>query len=290
MTDTDMTFQTWCIGRHTVEVPAHFVPVDSFGSIAGMKVMQLGPGDERALEALVRQRALDLTEARYDYDEMGPILFRGAYHDGEIHVLAHESDLGQDPGTAELWTEEAHLISNSIMMRVEKVMTEETQSVAQAQMLDLARKITPHRRDLVPSGPGACLPEALAMVPMGSENHNMTFVPKDANGAPVGIRITIVAHSPSESPLDPRLPSGPGERRIEIAGMKGIVVEAPPRIGHSKIAVVHRPAEAQRSALRIQVYYYDERPPAEAPPDAAEQAKVIFDRAVTSMRARSAEE
>lgn len=56
-----------------------------------------------------------------------------------------------------------------------------------------------------------------------------------------------------------------------------------PQVG---LAVVHRTAVGDRPALRIEVYYYDERPPSEAAPDAAEQARMIFDRVIGSIRAR----
>jgi hypothetical protein len=289
MADTDMNWRTWCIGRHLVDVPAQFVPQENFGSINGMRVDRLGPGSSDRLQSLVDQRAQALSSGS-EAEEGVPLVFRAAYREGDVHVLAHELELGQAPGTAFTWTEEAYVVKHGVIMRVVQVLSQDDEAGPRGQMLDLAGRIAPSRRDDTPEGPGACLPDAMAQVPMTSEVHGMTFAPKDAEGAPVGMDITIISRSPLDPPLDPRLPSGAGARQITFAGMGGLIMEAPTSVGPSRIAVVHRPAAGDRPALRIEVYYYDERPASEAPPDAAEQAQMIFDRVIGSIRARSGAE
>jgi hypothetical protein len=283
--DTDMNWRTWCIGRHLVEVPARFAPQENFGSIDGMRVDRLGRGSRDRLQTYVDQRARALSSGA-EAEEGVPLVFRGAYREGEVPVLAHELEMGQAPGTAFTWTEEAYVVKDGVMMRVVQVLSEDDAAGPRGQMLDLAGRIAPSRRDDTPEGPGACLPEAMARVPMTSEVHGMTFVPQDAKGAPVGMDITILSRSASDPPLDPRLPSGAGAREITFAQMNGVYMEAPSSVGPSRIAVVHRPAVGDRPALRIEVHYYDKRPASEAPPDAAEQARMIFDRVIGSIRAR----
>ena len=286
MADTDMNWRIWCIGRHLVEVPAHFAPQENFGSINAMRVDRLGPAVGDRLQTVVDQRARALS-AGTEAEEGVPLVFRGAYREGEVHVLAHELELGQAPGTAFTWTEEAYVVKDGVVMRVVQVLSEDDQAGPRGQMLELAGRIAPSRRDDAPEGAGACLPEAMARVPMTSEVHGMTFAPKDAGGAAVGMDITIISRSPQDPPLEQRLPSGPGARQITFAGLSGVYMEAPEGVGPSRIAVVHRPAAGDRPALRIEVYYYDERPASEAPPDAAEQARMIFERVIGSIRARS---
>lgn len=285
MADTDMTFRTWCIGRYLVELPDSFEPLENYGQINAMRVEDLGPGDARRMETMVRQRAHDLSTGAVDVEGV-PLVFRGAYRKGAIHVLAHELDLGQEPGTSFTWTEEAYVLRDGVILRVVQVLSEDDEAGPRAQMLDLAAKVLPSRRDDPAGAAGACLPEVLATMPMTSEVHGMTLVPRDAEGAPVGIEILIVSRSPEDPPLEPELPSGPTARPIEFAGLQGMEVDDPVNFGPSRLAVVGRAASADRPALRIQVYYYDERPASEAPPDAPEVARTVFERAIRSLRQR----
>lgn len=286
MADNDMTFKTWCIGRHIIDVPARFEPLENYGTINTMRVERLGPSDSGKLDAFVRQWMRDLTSGAVA-EEGVPLVFRGSYREGNVHVLAHELELGQTAGTAYTWTEEAYVAQGGFILRVTQVLSEDDETDPRAQMLDLAGRITPYRRDDPAEGPGACLPDAIAHVPVTSELHGMTFVPHDAEGAPVGLEIAIVSRSPLDPPLDPDLPSGPTARSISFAGMSGTVVDDPDNFGPSILAVVSRPASVDRPALRIQIYYYDERPASEAPPDAQPQAQAVFERAINSIRERT---
>ena len=285
MADEEITFQTWCIGRHLVDVPERFTPLEDYGTINTMQVSVLGPGDQDTLNRLVAQRADALAAGQATHEGV-PLVMRGSYRDGELQVLAHELELGQDPGTSYTWTEEAYVLRDGAMMRVDQVLSQDQEDGPRAQLLELARSVVPRDagRAGVPKVVGSCLPNAVATVPATTEVHGMTFVPDDADGAPVGFEITILSRSADDPPLDPDLPKGPTPQPVTIAGLEGQVVQDPDRFGPSRIAVVGRPAEGAAPGLRVQFYYFDERPEPGAAPYTEDYVQAIWARALGSFR------
>ncbi|WP_299692247.1 hypothetical protein [uncultured Tateyamaria sp.] len=283
MADQELTFQTWCIGRHSVDIPTDFEPLEDYGTINAMQVEALGPGDQETLDKLVAQRAEALATGQATHEDV-PLVARGRYRESELQVLAHELEFGQEPGTSYTWTEEAYVLRDGAMMRVVQVLSDDEEETPRAQMLDLARKVIPRSRAGVPKSAGSCLPEAFATVPATTEVHGMTFVPKDADGAPVGLEIMILSRSPDDPVLDPDWPDGENPQPITIAGLEGQLLHDPDRLGPTRLAVVHRAAEPAAPALRIEVFYYDERAEPGAAPYSDGYAAELWNRVVTSFR------
>lgn len=287
MADEELTFQTWCIGRHVIDVPESYQPLEDYGTINAMTVENLGPGDADTLNRLFAQRADALSSGRAT-DEGVPLIFRGQYREGALQVVAHELELGQEPGTSYTWTEEAYVLRDGAMMRVVQVLSDDEQDGPRAQMLDLANKVTPRTRKGQPKGDGACLPNALAAIPATSEVHGMTFVPQDADGAPVGLEVSITSRSPNDPPLDldEEIQNPNLAKPFTLAGLDGLLIEDPDRFGPSKLAVLTREAQGETPALRVQLYYYDERPEPGSHPYTTAHAQQVWDRVVSSFRAR----
>lgn len=287
MADPELTFETWCIGRFSVDVPTGFDAIENYGTFNAMTVETLGAGTQESLTDLVRKRADALSAGQVTVEDV-PLLFRGQYRDNELLVLAHELELGQQAGTSFTWTEEAYVLRDGQMMRVVQVLSEDEEDGPRAQMVELARKITPRSRQGVPKTAGSCLPQALAALPATTEVHGMTFAPGDADGAPVGLEITLLSRSPEDPPLDPDMPKGSAPQDITIAGLDGLLVAEPERFGPSRLAVAFRAAEGDTPALRVQVYYYDDRTEPGAEPYTEEYAQQVWNRALSSLRAVSA--
>ncbi|MEM7632541.1 MAG: hypothetical protein AAF227_11090 [Pseudomonadota bacterium] len=288
MADKELTFQTWCIGRHLIDVPESYEPLENYGTINAMRVEPLGPGDADTLNRVYAQRAEALASGQV-MDEGVPLVFRGQYRDSELQVLAHELDLGQAPGASYTWTEEAYVVRDGAMLRVVQVLSEDEEAGPRAQMLDLARNVTPRTRQGVPKAVGSCLPDAIVAVAPTSEVHGMTFVPRDADGAPVGLEVSITSRSADDPALDLEedMPRRSLSEPFALAGLEGLLVEDPERFGPSRLAVLTREASGDRPALRVQIYYYDERPEPGAEPYTQAHAQHIWDRIVSSFRERS---
>lgn len=284
MADQDLSYETWCIGRHLVEVPASFEVLENFGTLNAMQIEVLGAGDQEALDRLVTDRA-DALEAGRVEDDGALMAYRGRYRDSEVQVVAHELDFGQDPGTSFTWSEEAYVLRDRMMMRVTQVLSEDEEDGPRAQLLELARNVVPRSRKGAPKRAGACLPDALATVPHTTEAHGMTFAPGDADGAPVGLEITILSRSPEDPPLDPEMPRGSAPEPLSLAGLEGRMVQEPDRFGPSRIAVLAREARADQPAVRVQFSYYDQRAEPGAEPYTEAYVQTLWSHLLTTFRA-----
>ncbi len=275
--------RTWCIGRHLVEVPAVFEPVEHYGIIEGMRIDALGPGSPADLSGLAKTRVAELKAGR-GTDQGVALVYKDDRREGDIWVVAHRIDTSALGTTFEDWTEEAYLSSGGEMYRITAAIAAADAARAQGGLLTLARALSPRAEGEVPPGTGACLPGAFAEVGPVSEAHGMTFS-HESGEKPLGLRVEVVLRRPDDVPLEVEadLPGGLRARAVEIAGLPGRAVSnTTGAVGFG--AVAGQPQTDGTAGVKITVEYFDERPEFGAAPVTRDQAAALWPVLLNSIR------
>lgn len=281
--------RTWCIGRHLIDLPARFRPVETYGLVQGVRVTPIGPGDERTLADRANARVAAL---RGGVEEEGQILLLdGAERVGDALVIRHHADtsvLGIPPVG---WTDEAWVARGGTLFLASRASgPEEGETRGRQILLAVAAALHPRAEDEIPPGPGACIPGAFVALTLLSEVHGASFT-LDGKAEPLGLQIDIVLRRAPDPPpeIEGEMPSGPFARPVTIAGMEGRMVgPAPvPAIGPRELgfgAVVGREESQGAPATRLGIEYFDERPEPGAAPVPEATARALWSGLVASLR------
>ncbi|WP_417842488.1 hypothetical protein [Thalassospira sp.] len=276
----DMETRTYCVGRFLVDVPAEFEVLNFGGSVRGIRIKHLGPGDEKHAEQFFSERVRKLKAGEF-YKDTAKMLFRRVDQIGYLRTVSYLDDwteFGFQP--QEPWAEETFVSVDGVVFQLETAMDDESEDSSQADLLSVAKAIRPRELGDIPKGSGTCLKDAFFSLPAGNENIGATFIHPTERS--ILLRISTVVRDPGGRALDFSAIEGADGDPVSIAGLKGKELH----LQNKQInlsAMVGRQPTRSAPGYKITLEYSDSRTEAGAAPVTLEDAEAIWETLIKNM-------
>lgn len=282
MADEITQWRTLCIGRYLVDVPAELDLLEFYGSVNAVQIQPLGPGDAKDRDRLFDARIAELRDGRATSQGIG-LIYKDHRTVGEVRIVAHRADTSALGTTFADWTEEAFVVSDGALFRLQGVIEPGTADTAQSELAQIAGAVQPRGETEVPRGVGTCVPGAFVAVRPMSEAAGATLGLITDDGA-LGLQVSFVQRAPHHLPLavDTRL-NIPAARDTEIAGYPGqqaMLDETYLNFG----AMAGQASTPDTWGHMFRVEYYDQRSDRSQGPVTADQARALWPRVLQSIR------
>lgn len=217
----DAPVKTVCFGRYLFEVPVEFDRIETSTSVRGASFADLGPGDKRALDRMLRERTSALTDGQRPGVE-GEHVYMGTENINDMPVLRSAVDtsvLGVQ--NFDLWTEETLVLRDGRIFSVEMFMEEQSLERDRQEFAALTGAIRPREPGEIPAGEGLCAGEGVYIdLPPGADNYGGTLYADEIGQ----LELFFNERGPEDPPLsDDQSFSVPGQS-IDIADMRGEAV------------------------------------------------------------------
>ena len=275
--------RTICVGHFQLDIPDDFEVVELGNKVRGVSVVRLGAGDFEALASIFFARVNQLKEGRDERDGI-PLIYVENRQIGDILMLATKPDLSSIGVVSDHWDEEAYVVSNGVMFRLEGYVFNDTVAADQQNILDVAGALFPRENSAIPKAIGACLPDAFVKLPAENENFSASFMHSDQS--PLGYQVYFDIRAPGGERLDTNTDIVNDQAiPIEIAGMLGFEVRSKER-QLSFHALSGQSSGESAGGIQIIAQYFDQRPNYGSAPVSLEEAENLWVRVLSSIKVR----